>query len=197
MAEIRLQRKVPSSWFWVVGLFALLAVVVIWATAADRNVAEESAAGGPYARVVGTSGTAEGAVEEYLAFARAAGTDTRGDMGIDHVFTAEGIRKLRAALQSVVHRHDGRLADARFERFREVADRIQQDPASAMHAGQVRDAFTRAADVLTAFEGAPRARQLRSTAELIRTDQPLLDQRDAVHCFFRESAEAIRAAAGV
>ena len=196
MAEIHLEPKSRSIWPWVLGLVALVAVIAIWATAADRDPAEESAAARPAAEApVGTAGAPGGAVGEYLAFAGAsAGANAQAQMGKDHEYTAEGIRKLRDALKVVVDRSNDQDAGARFERFREVADRIEKDPASGAHAGAVRDAFTQAADVLGSVDSAPNVQGLRSTAESIETSQPLLDQREKVHSFFRQSADAIQAA---
>jgi hypothetical protein len=209
MADIDIQRTRPVIWPWILGLVALVAIVWIWAAgretpgdemAADRTgeqqerVAPAQPARAPGA-AVGTAGTEPGAVEEYVEFARGADETDARPMGPEHEYTAEGIRKLAAALESVIERApDTNDARARFDRFREIADRIQQDPTSGRHAAMVRDAFTRAVDVLETVVPAASINQLRSTAESISPDEPLLEQRDAVHSFFDESARVMQSA---
>lgn len=193
MADIDIQRKTRSTWPWIIGLLALLTVVGLWAMwgrepdRVARARVDES---------VGTSGTAAGgAVSEYLAFAGVTGAGQQAEMGRDHEYTAEGIRKLSEALEAVVTRSRNTDADGRFQRFREVADRIEREPTSNAHADQVREAFTRAADVIASLGGAPSAQPLQDTAQSIEGTTPLLQQRDTVHAFFRQSAEAIQALA--
>ncbi len=201
LAEIDIKRKAPSIWPWIaaLALAAVIAVIWIWAAAGDRDERpQEQAVVEPAERPAGTNGVAApaGALGDYVDFARTPeGGDQRGDMGPGHEYTAERIRKLAAALESQVERTPGAEARASFDRFREVADRIQRDPASGMHATLVREAFVRAAEVIDSFENAPQTDDLRATAGSIDPDQPLLDQREKVHNFFRQSAEALQATA--
>lgn len=200
MADIDIERKGPPFWPWLVGLLAVLVVVWIWA-AGDRGdeyptetIAERTPSPGTPAGTMGTTG----AIDEYVQFAGDTGTGATAEtpgMGREHEYTAEGIRKLRAALEALVEQKPNADARGRLDGFRQAAERIQQDPTSMQHASQVRDAFTSAAEVIASVEGAS-ADQVKATAASISADQPLLDQRDKVHSFFRQSAEAIQQAAG-
>ena len=113
-------------------------------------------------------------------------------MGRDHAYTAEGIRKLDAALASLVEQKRDSDARAPLDGFQDVAERIQKDPTSTEHAGQVRDAFTRAVEVLASLDAAASTGQLRSIVESIDADRPLLEQRDQVQSFFREAGRVIQ-----
>lgn len=193
MAEINIERKPPSIWPWLLGLAAIVAVIFIWAATGDpeeeRTVAQVSQ------DTTGTSGTAGGAIDEYAQFARGeAGAGEAPQMGREHEYTAEGIRRLGGALESLIDQRPTDDGRARLERFQEIANRIQEDPTSAQHANQVRTAFTRATEVLASIDEAA-AHQLRTTAEAVDPSEPLLEQREDVREFFRQSAEAIERAA--
>ena len=192
MAEINVERKSPSPWIWVLPLIAIVALVWFWAAAGgdDDEVSREVAGGVTPGAAVGTGG-GEGAVEQYVAFAAPQDGAGAPQVGRDHAYTAEGLRKLGAALGSVTEREGDSDSRQAFERFREVADRIQQDPLAASHADQVREAFTRAATVIDSFERGPQ-QDLRAIAESIEPNRPLLEQQERVQRFFRESAQAIQ-----
>ena len=198
MDEIHVERKSASIWPWLLALAAVIAVVLIWVAVRDDAQPEQDAAAvaeAPGAPRAATTGPGGGAVGEYLAFAGVEAGSDPPEMGRDHEYTAEGIRRLGAALNELVDRNGNAESRSRFERFREAASRIQQDPTSAQHANLVREAFTRAADVIGSLENTTSAGRLQSIAESISPDQPLLEQREKVQTFFRESAEAIRTAA--
>jgi hypothetical protein len=191
MAEINIARKRPV-WPWIVGVAAVIAAMFVWA-AVTEGPARDVVLYDRYSPA-GTTGAARGAVDDYLAFAGIGGAAENPAMGLEHDYTAEGIRKLSAALQNLVD--DDGDADSRekFDRFRQAADRIQQDPASLGHADQVRNAFTMAADVIESLDDVPSAATVRSAAESIDPGQPLLEQKEKIRNFFRESARAIQTA---
>lgn len=199
MADIDVERKSrgPSIWPWVVALAAIILVVWIWAagTGPDEEYPEQTAAERAVAPgAAGTSGTAGGAISTYAEFADRDPGD-RLEMGREHEYTAEGIRRLAAALEDLVAQKPQSDARERLERFREIANRIEKDPTSGAHAELVREAFTSATDVIQSVGGAGAGDNLRSTAESLTPDQPLLEQRDKVRRFFSESADAIERAA--
>ena len=204
MADINLERKSPSVWPWVLGLLAVLLVVGIWMASTDDSRDDELAASDPTPaagygaerpEATPQGGAVDEAVDEYVAFAGLTGREAEpASMGREHEYTAEGLRKLTAALNSVVAKDGDGESRQRFERFRQTAERIQEDPASRQHANQVRDAFVSASEVISSFENAS-ADEVRAIAESVDPDTPLLEQREKVQRFFQESARQIRAAA--
>lgn len=201
MAEIKITPKRPSLWPWVAAVATILVVVLVWAMMAGLD--EDRAAGDvavdlgvedaetvePRGDDPARAAATTGAVDDYVEFANEPGA--AAEMGRTHEYTADGIRRLSGALESITRGQRNDVAQQRFEQFREKAERIQQDPASMQHAGTVRDVFTSAVEVIASLDGAPKTDRLRSTAESISPDQPLLEQSDAVRRFFRESAAAI------
>lgn len=192
MTEIKIEKR-SSPWPWILGVLAVALVAWVAFAAMRGDDADPQ-----YAAVIdeglpdatGTTGTVPAAVDELSAFA--AGPD---DMtpGRDHEYTAEGIRRLSAALNAVVE-HNGNDAESRsrFDRFRQSAERLERDPQSGQHAGTVRDVFTSAVDVMESSRvDAGDVSRLRQTASSISADEPLLDQADAVKRFFSQSAEAL------
>ena len=197
MTEIHIERK-AAVWPWIVGLLLLaLAVWVVLGMMGDEQdtteqMATEAPAEAPAAGA-GRSGAVPQAVQDYAAFARSSTMSP----GRDHEYTAEGIRRLTAALQAHVEQNaNDTQTKERFERFRAVAERIQKDPQSTAHSNMVRDAFTSAVDVFeSAKVDAGEVTNLRQTASSIAPDQPLLDQSERLTQFFRQSAETLERAA--
>ena len=199
MTEIRVERRSPV-WPWILGVILLagLAWVVIAGVGdnepgAEQAVMDRPAEGTGQGEGVGTSGRIPAAIQEYSAF-----VEDRSELtpGVEHDYTAEGIRRLSAALGAYVEqRANDAETRTRFERFRETADRLQKDPRSGAHAGMVRDVFTSAADVFeSARIDAGDVSGLRETASALSTERQLLDQIDQVKQFFRQSADALERA---
>ena len=200
MADIRTEQKPPEQkprpiWPWVAGVIAVLVVAWIWGAQNDvASTGIDTAGNQPPSEPAGTT-AATGPAREYQQFSGViAGGKEVPEMSVDHDYTAEGIRKLAAALESLVDAKADAGTRAELERFRRDADRLQEDPKSMEHARIVRNVFTSAAEVIASIDIGPAPRDLRSLAESIDPDRPLLGQRDNVRSFLRESAEAIRAA---
>jgi hypothetical protein len=209
MAEIDIQKKEGTPvWAWIVGLIALLLVVgVIWAVMGNDDDRTDTRVGQDTVSAVGdTAARADraqtnGAVAAYLEFSRRP-AQVDAEMGREHEYSETGLRRLVAALDQVV-RSDTigqQPLEQRLDRVRERADRITRDPESLEHANWVREAFTEAASIIedvrdqratgdAALDGHVQA--TRAAAESINPGTPLLEQRDAVHRFFSESAEAL------
>jgi hypothetical protein len=66
----------------------------------------------------------------------------------------------------------------------------QEDPHARDHADIARSAFVAAAEAIGALNPQAGAR-LQRLAQAVAPDRPLLDQREPVRAFFRESAEAL------
>ncbi len=209
MAEINVQRKDPGAWPWILGVLAL--VLVGWAVIAmmdrdrdDPEVAETGRATPPSepTPAATTGSTIPAAVAAFLTFAEA---PTGSQVGVGHEYAADGIRRLTAALKAVVDNGPDRpRARERFAEFQQKADRIQGDPQSLGHAGQVRDVFTSAAVAISALqedrwpdasELQNQIAQVQTAAERVDADRPLLDQTSAVKTFFDRAAVVVRAMA--
>lgn len=194
MAEIRIEKRSPI-WPWIVGVLVLLVVgwMAIGALNDEEPVVEQAAL--QQEGAIGTAGAAvPAAVQDYAAFA---GESGQPSMGREHEYTAEGIRRLSAALGAFVEQNANDTETRnRFDRFRQAADRLQQDPQSGAHAGTVRDVFTSAVEVFESGRiDAGDVSRLRQTATSISADQPLLEQTDTVKQFFSQSSEALQRAA--
>jgi hypothetical protein len=209
MAEINVQRKGPGAWPWIIGVFALM--LVGWAVIAmmdrDRDDPEMAATGRPTPPSEPTPAATTGdapaaAVAAFLTFADA---PTGSQVSVGHEYAADGIRRLTAALKAVVENGPDRpRVRERFAEFQQKADRIQRDPQSLAHAGQVRDVFTSAAEAISALQEDrwPDASDLQNQIAQVRTaagrvdaDRPLLDQTSAVKTFFDRAAVVVRAMA--
>ena len=207
MAEIKVQRKGPSGWLWMLGLVAT--VVLVWVvvamfrapdpiTATVQTPAAEPPTPLQTAPTSGVSGAPLPAVADFLTFKDAS---VGSPAGPAHEYTADGIRRLTRALDAVIEMETvagspirDRLAD-----WRAKADRIQADPQAPGHANQVRDVFTGAADLLSAVQqdrwpNATNFRvsidEIRQAAAAIDGSRPLLDQTDKVKAFFDRAGAA-------
>lgn len=194
MAEIRIEKRSPI-WLWILGVLVLLVVgwIAIGALTDEEPVVEQAAV--QPEGTVGTAGAAvPAAVQDYAAFAN---EPAQPSMGREHEYTAEGIRRLSAALGAFVEQNANDTETRnRFDRFRQAAERLQQDPQSGAHASTVRDVFTSAVDVFESGRiDAGDVSRLRQTATSISADQPLLEQSETVKEFFSQSSEALQRAA--
>lgn len=209
MAEIDIQKKEgPSAWTWVLGIIALLALAgVVWALMGTDDDRDDTMVGPDTLTAVEdtVAGTdrdpTDGAVAEYLEFGRQP-AEAEAEMGREHEYTETGIQHLVAALDEVVRADTigQQPLEERLDGVRERADRITQDPESPEHANQVREAFTEAASIIEDLRDrrAPGETALdqhvdatREAAESIDPGSLLLEQRESVRRFFRESGEAL------
>ena len=183
---------------WVAAGAAAL-IVLVWGFAELLGPDEEIALGEP--RPAGeptepaTGAALPPAVQSYLAFAQQPAVD----MGVQHEYTAEALRRLAQALDGVAGR------DADLEQglaiLRQNARRLEQsDWRSLEHADLTPQAFLSAASLLESIREAraPQAGMLRAQntlvrqqAEAISADQPLLEQEQAVKGFFAEAGRAL------
>jgi hypothetical protein len=208
MAEIDIQKKQRGPvWPWVLGAVLLLAAVgllLVFVGQDDPTVTEPRPTAAPVDLErpgVDPVRPANGAVEAYLEFGREP-EEVDVDMGRHHEYTQEGLQRAVAALDEVIRADTvgQRPLEERLDRVRDRADRITRDPASPEHANQVREAFTEIADLMEDVRGRrvpdqppveERVRATREAAEAIDPGTPLLEQREAVRRFFRESGQAL------
>lgn len=198
--EVKVEPKRRMVWPWIVGAVAL--GVLVWALVDRPYGDDELDAGGTPgdAARVGDAGVRERAAAPAEVVALASFVDeTQLEMGPGHDYTAEGLRRLGAALE-VLSRDADDQARARQEGFAQAAVAIQQDPASAQHADRVRTAMLAAADAIEAIGRhrgdaevlERRVAALRDTARSVDGAKLLLEQRQPVQRFFEQSAELLQ-----
>lgn len=202
MSEIRVEEKKNRSiWPWIIGLLALVAVVWAIAEIGDEDDYEnEVAATEEYMDTERQEVSNEievyenEAVEEFVDFTR-----TEGEMGLDHVYTSNGIMKLNAALEALAD--DATVGttsiESKREMMREAANSIEKDPMAATHANSIRDAFMASANLLEAIQQnnypnyASEVQELKQAAMDIDPDVLTLNQKEAVKNYFDKAAQVL------
>lgn len=203
MAEIEVQRKRPPLWPWLLGTLAVVLVIafIVGTRTEPEPVVTESPA--PVVPPSGTTGTPVARSAEVTAFLAFSEDPVRPTPSPSHEYTADGIRRLRAALETIIQHQSGMAEAVRDElaAFRASADQIQEDPSATNHAERVREAFTTAASLMSRLgnerwsgdtELEQSIAQVRAAAERVEGDRPLLAQIDAVESFFDHAAEVLR-----
>jgi len=133
------------------------------------------------------------AVTAFIAFADQAPPP---ELPLDHGYTAEGIRRLAAA---VATEGNTMLWRDRAKRLRAAADELGNNPNSLRHADIARGAFTLAADWLVDLRSRQASgphsdvlsQNLKAAAGAIHREKPLRTQKDAVDGFFDAAAAAM------
>lgn len=218
MAEIRVERKRRPLLPYLLALLVLVAL--LWwflnrgraddaaVAAADTatvatgvDTTAVAAAGGAATTadtaagaVAAPAGTGNAAVDDFVTFVEPSTVERNEDE--QHKFTADGLRRLAAALQSM---KPGGAAAAQLALVRQKADSLQTTAqADDRHAEMARAAFDAANEVMAAL---PNARGLageldaaRKAAGAVNAGGKLLAQRTQVQGYFDAAASALRAA---
>jgi hypothetical protein len=210
MAEIHVERKSSRVWGWaLLGLAALFLAtcVVAWWRSDPRDPLTSGVSGGAAAgAAAGTTGNSSGAVGDYLTFVEE--HRARQAAGPTHEYTADGLRRLAAAIAQLSERNGGSAEplEAELNVLRSQADSLQRNPQSTDHARYAREAFRTAASLMSALQQraypkeqhpnvAAEVAQVRVVADLVLPARPLLAQTPDVQRFFDQSGAAIRAMA--
>lgn len=208
MADINVERKGPSVWPWILGLIVL--ALLIWlltelfsddadtAAVVTEPVATEPLATTPPADPA--AGAAAGMenlpteVQSYLTACTQQGGTPAGDMAAEHQFTVSCFQQLHAAMNAVATTQTTAGTDVT-ERLQAMHTSVQQlqasDPSATNHSNLTRDAAVSAANAFQSVRGTTAA-SVQQAAEGIRAETQLLEQRDAVHNFFREAGNELR-----
>lgn len=210
MAEIHIERKSYRVWIWVllgVAILLLATCVVAWWRGDARGPLTGAVSGGSVVgAAAGTAAGADGAVGTYLSFVEE--NRARQAAGPAHEYTADGLRRLAAAIGELSERNQAGAEALRAELnvLRAQADSLQRNPQSTEHARYAREAFRTAASLMSALQQrhypkerfpnlAAEVAQVRVVAELVLPGRLLLEQTSDVQRFFDQSAAAIRAMA--
>jgi hypothetical protein len=217
MADINIERKSKAAiWPWIVGLLTLgLLIFGITrmtgersttprTTAADTmeqtTAAERGGLGaaGAAATMGGRDQAGEGAVNDYVAFVderieRRVAAQGQIDQTADHETTAEGLRRLAAALDDIANQNgtDRGQIQQHTSNIRQQADRLEQSDPQAMHSDMVRSAFDSAVQAMSMLDRNHGA-SLQQAAQRVQSATPLNNQMEQVRSFFRESRDAVR-----
>lgn len=196
---------------WIIGIF--LAGALVWIAVAllddepDPETAASSISDTQEDTAVQTGNlnreeTADitGRLQAFSAFADSASpAQAAAGRGEEvHPYTSKGIDLLAGALSVAAGNNASDDFQARLDTLRAYSSRIQQDRASNQHADIVRKAFLLATDMMarsrndTAASGDPNIAKVRSAAEAIDQDRPLLSQVDQVQNFFRAADDVLR-----
>jgi hypothetical protein len=130
-------------------------------------------------------------VEAFLAFAGGTPGHDVPAIGLGHDYTAEGLLRLAAAIESLVGDSPKLSTRQQLSALRNHATRLRDDPTSVEPADMARAAFTSAAALLTDATGSD-ADDLRRAAEAIDPDRRLLDQMDQIRRGFDLAADHLR-----
>lgn len=212
MAEIDLQKKRPRWGVWIVA--ALVAVLAIWALtelfdrdapmAGDFDTTGEPAVvepvpdpGADAAAELGTAG-ADAAVAEFRQ--QCAEEASQGDdMGAQHDWTVSCLERMATALEATIPTgaaNDLAVREHVATLRQRAAEVRRADPGATSHAATVAAAFDAGAELIQSWQQSQRtaadaAASVQQAADRVTADQPLLDQRDAVHAYFEAVAEAL------
>lgn len=221
MAEINVERKDRSIWPWILGLLLLLLAIwgLVELLGDDDDVVEQPVAGmtaepvvpavveEPVVAEAPPPGAAPAAlpapVSQYMTQCTPP-LPEGAEMGMQHQFTIQCVQNLADALGAVIQRDQvqGTEVSQRLDALRQRAQALQASNAQATtHANITREAFIATADLVesvyragysTVARMGDEVIQLRNAAQSVQGTVPMLNQRDAVHTFFREAGDAIR-----
>jgi hypothetical protein len=194
MADGQGRRLLEAAWRPLLVLAAIVGVLLFKAAEErpERAVpaAPITAPGGADLGTRGTVGLAPVVVYDYLEFAGLIGADGERTTAPADEYTARGLNLLADALAAVAAEHPGRMHAAAAAELRVFADQLQDDERAPDHARIARSAFREAAAAIEALSSRQGA-QLHALADAVAADEPLRDQRDAVHAFFLHSADVL------
>lgn len=223
MADIDVERKQSNSWiWWLLGLI-VLGLLIWWLAAALGDDEPEVATTPLEAPAAVPMGPVEPGVvnepvvpspafvfapemappvEEYLAWA--AIPPNPETMGLDHEYTAEGVRRLTTALRTIVLAPpvSGMPVRQRWDQMYQNAEQLIQSPNSSLnHADIAHNTFTTSVEVMEAVQQSiptpnpdleREIGEARDAAMNVDPANNLLDQREAVHTFFTQAADPLR-----
>ena len=213
MADIDIERKRGVPW-WVWLLALLLVALLVWLLLGAMDDDDDIEPVDPVAPAVvapadspvvpGAAAAATvPAVQQFTTQCTAQGGQPAGDMGREHEFTVNCLQQLRDAMLAVDNQTPGSPSNQQIIQYGESLEQLRtSDPSAATHANQTRDAASTAAQIMQAMttqgprrgDAAAQAAVARvnDAANSISTDTAMLEQREAVHNFFREAGEALR-----
>lgn len=207
MAEIHIERKERTIWPWIVLGLILLTLLAWWLLSQrgerDGFTVFQDTTGQVVDTAAGTMAGLRGdAPEEVSSFVRWADENrARQESDTSHEYTADGIRRLAAAIGSLADRDTAGMQTIRqrVDTVRGLADALERNWESPNHAQYARQAFLEASEVMDQLRtqrfpnAANQVAQARQAAENVQQNQPLLEQRQQVQQFFERAGTALQA----
>lgn len=209
MADIDVERKGSPTWiWWILGLLVL--GLILWALMGmgdddeDVGVVEPAPVVTPMA---GDAGADMAAMPTEIQTFRAECTEMGGtptdDMGLEHEFTVTCLQNLHQALAAITVRDTvgGVDVQQQLDDYHSTVTQLQEsEPTATTHAATTREAAMGATRVMEGMRDAyfqasgevqTAVQEAVGAAEGLNAQGQLLEQRDAVRGFFRESADAL------
>lgn len=219
MAEIPIQRKESRNWLPLLLLGLLLLAILGYcflrprdttpvAAGADSTrtatMSADTTAGAAGAMATGAAGAAGAgmaagangdAVNQFVQFAQQ--RDTTQETEGQHAYTAEGVRRLAAALDQVAGQGGSSAISVYADSMRSSIDRLQRSSPKDVHADDAKAAFSAAVSAMATIDKAQgRTRDvapMRAIYSQLNASQPLLPQRPVVDRFFQSASTALQA----
>ncbi len=196
MADIKLERRERNVWPWVLVGVLILALLVWFLADRGPRVAEIDV-DAPPAAAFPTEEIPPGEAGNFAAWVR--DTNARDEAGMEHAYTADGIRHLAAAIGDATERDSvrGQPLDEQLNRMRAYADSVQRDPEALNHARYARSAFLLGTEMLEDIDRTEHPdvdagiSQTREAAGMVDANVSLLDQIDRVERFFANASETV------
>ncbi len=191
MAEIKIEKKKPV-WPWVLLVLIVLGLIIYFLA---FNESEEESTIIPTDTEVSESTQVNpdnSTVNDYVEFIN----NDPDQMGLDHEYTNEALRKLTDATEAIANEVDYDV-EGDIQSVRDYAQKVTQDPFETTHANSIKSAADILANVLQNIQQADypglnnQAQNVRNAASAITPEELTLDQKEAVKNFFREAANLL------
>lgn len=203
MAEIHIEKKRKPIWPWIFGL--LLIMGGIWFAIESSN--DHSPTFNPSPVVSSDTASHDQQsdlseseeIEEFVIFVNE--NKDSEETGLDHAFTAEGIRLLSSALVNITNKvnpQNGELQQKNQE-LQKKADQIQRDQSSTQHVDTIKSAFNAAVGIMDDLQKnhfpdlKEQVAQVKNKSEDIDPNTLTLEQKEKIKAFFSSSSEALQA----
>ena len=215
MAEIPIERKARPNWLpLLLGALVLLALlgycflrprdvapVVGTADTTRATTATTSAADtttgitGAAAATTGATAGGGSAVDQYIQFVQQ--RDTTKETEGQHAYTAEGVRRLAAALDQVAGQNGSSAIQVYADSMRHSVDRLQHSSPTDVHAEDAKAAFSAAVSAMTTIDKAQGrtydVAPMRALYTRLSPTKPLMPQLGTVEQFFTAAGTALQA----
>ena len=206
MAEIPIERKESRNWLPLLLGALLLALILGYCFLRPHTPAPVAAAGdstrtpamsADTAHPVAAAGAAAGgdAVNQFVQFVQQ--RDTTKETEGQHAYTAEGVRRLAAALDQVAGQGGSSAIAVYADSMRSSIDRLQRSSPNDVHAEDAKAAFSAAVSAMTTIDKAQGrtydVAPMRALYNKLSPSKPLMPQLGTVESFFTAAGTALQA----
>lgn len=204
MAEIEIEKKKPI-WPWILLVLIILAILYFVVFADDDNTADDmddtNIEQMDETSMDDQDNTADWDENDSLTSAEDVSgyityVNDKSKMGVDHVYTNNALMELVNAVEAKANELHVDVSDE-LEEVRNDAIEITQNPEAKDHAGTIKEAGTKIADVLENLkdqkfpELSEEVEQVKTAAQQIDPNVQTLKQKDKINSFFMEAADVL------